>query len=60
LPRFQNEGKSYLTIAIGCTGGQHRSVFVAEELVAWLRKNGQNADILHRELLGDEVRDIKE
>ena len=60
LPRFQNEGKSYLTIAIGCTGGQHRSVFVAEELVAWLCKNGQNADIMHRELLGDEVRDIKE
>ena len=60
IPRFQSEGKSYLTIAIGCTGGRHRSVFVAEELVAWLRKNGQNADIMHRELLGDEVRNIKE
>ena len=60
MPRFQNEGKSYLTIAIGCTGGQHRSVFVAEELVAWLRKNGQNVNIMHRQLLGDEVRNIKE
>ncbi len=50
LPRFQNEGKSYLTIAIGCTGGQHRSVFVAEELVAWLNKNGQHAGVMHREL----------
>jgi UPF0042 nucleotide-binding protein len=60
IPRFQSEGKNYLTIAIGCTGGRHRSVFVAEELVAWLRKNGQNADIMHRELLGDEVRNIKE
>ena len=50
LPRFQNEGKSYLTIAVGCTGGQHRSVFVAERLVAWLSKNGQHAGVMHREL----------
>ena len=55
IPRFQSEGKSYLTIAIGCTGGKHRSVFVAEELVAWLRENGQNADIVHRELFGEEI-----
>jgi UPF0042 nucleotide-binding protein len=55
IPRFQSEGKSYLTIAIGCTGGKHRSVFVAEELVAWLQENGQNADIVHRELLGEEI-----
>jgi UPF0042 nucleotide-binding protein len=60
IPRFQSEGKSYLTIAIGCTGGRHRSVFLGEELVAWLRKNGQNADIMHRELPGDEVRNIEE
>ena len=32
LPRFEREGKAYLTIAIGCTGGRHRSVAVAEEL----------------------------
>ena len=60
IPRFQSEGKSYLTIAIGCTGGRHRSVFLGEELVAWLRKNSQNADIMHRELPGDEVRNIEE
>ena len=40
LPRFDAEGKSYLTIAVGCTGGRHRSVFVAEELAAWLRGDG--------------------
>ena len=36
LPRFEAEGKSYLTIAIGCTGGRHRSVFVAEILKDWM------------------------
>ena len=40
LPRFDAEGKSYLTIAIGCTGGRHRSVAVAEELAEWLRGCG--------------------
>ncbi len=59
LPRFQNEGKSYLTIAVGCTGGQHRSVFVAEELVAWLSKNGQHAGVMHRELHDAETRSEK-
>ncbi len=36
LPRYEQEGKSYLTIAVGCTGGQHRSVFVARHLNDWL------------------------
>jgi UPF0042 nucleotide-binding protein len=40
LPRYVAEGKSYLTIAIGCTGGRHRSVFVAGRLAAWLEKQG--------------------
>ncbi|MCR6629057.1 MAG: RNase adapter RapZ [Magnetospirillum sp.] len=40
LPRFSAEGKSYLTIAVGCTGGRHRSVFVAEQLAAWLKEQG--------------------
>ena len=51
LPRFEREGKSYLTIAIGCTGGQHRSVFVAERLVRWLREQGVPAEIGHRDLV---------
>lgn len=50
LPRFAAEGKSYLTIGIGCTGGRHRSVMVAERLAAWLRQQGQRVDLRHREL----------
>jgi len=50
LPRYEREGKSYLTIAIGCTGGRHRSVFVAERLNAWARARGRRCAVLHREL----------
>ena len=42
LPRFDAEGKSYLTIAVGCTGGRHRSVAVAERLADWLRGAGRS------------------
>ena len=38
LPRYQREGKSYLTIALGCTGGRHRSVVLVEELRAPARR----------------------
>jgi RNase adapter protein RapZ len=50
LPRYAAEGKSYLTIAVGCTGGRHRSVFVTERLAAWLRNQGQRFRIDHRDL----------
>ncbi|MGE3933356.1 MAG: RNase adapter RapZ [Rhodospirillaceae bacterium] len=50
LPRFSQEGKSYLTIAVGCTGGRHRSVFVAEEVAAWLRASGERVTVSHRDL----------
>jgi UPF0042 nucleotide-binding protein len=50
LPRFRAEGKNYLTIAIGCTGGRHRSVFVAEQLTAWLRQQGVRVALAHRDL----------
>ena len=50
LPRYREEGKSYLTIGIGCTGGRHRSVFVVEKLVATLRAGGDNVVVRHREL----------
>ena len=50
LPRFAAEGKSYLTIAIGCTGGRHRSVAVAEQVAAWVRRQGKRVDLRHREL----------
>lgn len=49
LPRYAAEGKRYLTIAIGCTGGRHRSVVVAEALGRHLRDAGQRVDIRHRD-----------
>jgi len=55
LPRFEREGKSYLTVAIGWTGGRHRSVVITDELVAQLRKrDGIPIDIVHRDV--DRVR----
>jgi UPF0042 nucleotide-binding protein len=50
LPRFVQEGKKYATIAIGCTGGQHRSVFLTERLAAQLRRSGWQIGVTHREL----------
>jgi UPF0042 nucleotide-binding protein len=50
LPRYRMEGKSYLTIAVGCTGGKHRSVYVAERLAAWLKGQGVDVGISHRGL----------
>jgi len=50
LPGFEREGKSYLTIAIGCTGGRHRSVHVARRLAQWLEEKGRPANLHHRDL----------
>jgi RNase adapter protein RapZ len=50
LPRYMQEGKSYLTIAFGCTGGKHRSVFTAERLAKVLRSSGYNPTVSHRDL----------
>lgn len=50
LPAFQEEGKAHLTIAMGCTGGQHRSVAVAEELGKALANKGWQVSIRHREI----------
>ena len=50
LPRFEREGKSYLTLAVGCTGGRHRSVFTAERLAQWLRAQGRHVSLRHRDL----------
>jgi RNase adapter protein RapZ len=52
LPRYEAEGKAYLTIAIGCTGGRHRSVCVAEQLAARLRAAGEHVEVAHRDLGG--------
>lgn len=50
LPRYKAEGKSYLTIAFGCTGGRHRSVLLAEQLAMWLESGGQRVQLHHRDL----------
>jgi UPF0042 nucleotide-binding protein len=49
VPAFQREGKRYLTIAIGCTGGRHRSVALAEEVARHLRRNGGTVQVNHRD-----------
>ena len=49
LPHYVNEGKSYLTIGFGCTGGQHRSVFIAEEVYKRLAKAGYRVKVIHRD-----------
>jgi RNase adapter protein RapZ len=50
LPRYRDEGKSYLTIAIGCTGGRHRSVYTLTKLAKWLTSIGIEFDFQHRDL----------
>ena len=50
LPRYRGEGKSYLTIAIGCTGGKHRSVAIAGELARRLEASGQAVRLWHRDV----------
>lgn len=50
LPFYQREGKSYLMIGIGCTGGRHRSVMVANELLAELKKAGYDVSVAHRDM----------
>jgi UPF0042 nucleotide-binding protein len=49
LPHYVREGKSYLTISFGCTGGQHRSVMIAEDVGKLLRKAGYRVKIVHRD-----------
>lgn len=50
LPRYKAEGKSYITIAFGCTGGRHRSVHIAERIAARLREEGFSPTVAHRDL----------
>lgn len=50
LPRYNREGKSYLTVAVGCSGGRHRSVHVAEKLASWLRRQRYKVGLTHRDL----------
>jgi len=50
IPRYIREGKSYLTIGIGCTGGRHRSVMIANALSTSLGKDGYTVKVRHRDL----------
>ncbi|MGC8782789.1 MAG: RNase adapter RapZ [Armatimonadota bacterium] len=50
LPQYIREGKAYLTIAIGCTGGRHRSVVIAEQVVQFLREKGYRVNVQHRDV----------
>jgi len=52
LPHYVEEGKSYLTVAFGCTGGQHRSVFIAEEMKKRLQAAGYRVKTAHRDMPG--------
>lgn len=50
VPAYVSEGKAYLTIALGCTGGRHRSVVMAEEVARLLRRHGLPANVVHRDV----------
>jgi UPF0042 nucleotide-binding protein len=50
LPQYQREGKSYLTVGIGCTGGRHRSVMIANEIAGRLQRAGFDAQAVHRDM----------
>jgi UPF0042 nucleotide-binding protein len=53
LPRYEREGKAYLSIGVGCTGGRHRSVVIAEQLAEMLRRTGSHPVVHHRDLSRD-------
>jgi len=50
LPAYESEGKAYLTVAFGCTGGHHRSVAIAEAVAGWLRGHDYNPTVTHRDI----------
>ena len=50
LPSYVKEGKAYLSVAVGCTGGKHRSVVLAEEIAERIRKQGYQAGVFHRDV----------
>ena len=51
IPQFVADNRSYLTLALGCTGGQHRSVYMAEQLASYFRQSYDGVLVRHRELL---------
>lgn len=59
LPRYRQEGKSYLSIAVGCTGGRHRSVYVAERIAGALSSQGWRIGLTHRDIARDGGQDMR-
>jgi len=50
LPGYQKEGRHYLTVGVGCTGGRHRSVVLAEEIGNVIREQGFAVKVIHRDI----------
>jgi UPF0042 nucleotide-binding protein len=50
IPLYEKEGKSYLTVAVGCTGGRHRSVVIADEIFEYLNKKTDHISLVHRDI----------
>ena len=50
VPLYEKEGKTYLTIAVGCTGGRHRSVYIAREIYAHVLREGRDIKVTHRDI----------
>ena len=50
VPRYQEEGKAYLTIAVGCTGGMHRSVVIAQKIYDHIRSRQPTVGLIHRDI----------
>ena len=50
LPRFEADNRSYMTVAIGCTGGHHRSVYMCARLHDWFSSRWKNVQVRHRDL----------
>ncbi len=50
IPLYEKEGKSYLTVAVGCTGGRHRSVVIADEIFEYLNKKTDHVSLVHRDI----------
>ena len=57
IPEYIKEGKSQLVIAVGCTGGMHRSVFIAKHIFELLTKLGHQTTLEHRDLMKNDVRE---